>query len=723
MSDFSLSGAIRLNSEIKIHKNNINAVNKTLNENPVKTDDNVLNATDLKDVKSQKLSLVEYVVVQGAKGTEILDIKNMPIEDKKAFLNHLKDSILKASEKNPNDFKITDFVKMTSNSDLKIGKNSETTTKEITMNGEIKTAQDVLTRSNLNNKDTVKDIVFKWENGGETELNPKTKPGDFYNYQALGKQISLTNVKLGNEKDGKIPVTINGKTIEIDKNDLIKKEKEGFIVIVGRGLAKLPNDVKGEQVMVIHSSPNSTQSLTLNDKGETLLGNKEKNVANDQIVKTDFSLMKETIKHALDFNGLFSKINSADDFYKTLQNNPAVAERFKDNPALLKQMAAEIYSYAKTGQGTNGEIDLGKLQGITRLIDLEIQKTSESNTKFDEEVKNFPITKTTTLNDIPRGDAKLGRASDLELRHFGSNIQEKVTVTKETGEELSIKPPFEFNENDRFVKDGSPSMSKKMTAVRNYISNYFDMSSDKFNQKIDATFGEDSRVRIMGKEGYDGEDSGSVKEDYNKTLEKTIKVLYGSDTISEDKAKEFASMFKITNINDIFTKDSEGKYKLDGEKLMKKIGDVTKRGTDGGAHGESGLKGIISTLIYDESYGATANPKPRMNVAVDEPEQSMEYLQLAQALAQAKNIEVRILAFPTKAETINLHDPSSMTVIDLKDFKPDPNNFITRQESLGTGKKASETEYNTTINNNANAYDDKMYRWRPDQTTSRTTTE
>ncbi|HEY9840931.1 MAG TPA: hypothetical protein V6D23_10775, partial [Candidatus Obscuribacterales bacterium] len=171
--------------------------------------------------------------------------------------------------------------------------------------------------------------------------------------------------------------------------------------------------------------------------------------------------------------------------------------------------------------------------------------------------------------------------------------------------------------------------------------------------------------------------------DYSQALDEAFKTLCPNG--SEKEAKDFAKLMGVSDqdFDKVFSQ-ADGKYSCNTEKLMDVIDDQTfASDTDAaqkgyGAGGESGLKGLITTLMFDPQFSADAvakmDPKPTLNVIMDEPEQGLEYLELAKKLAAARGVNVRLVVVPTNVAATELQDNPDKVIgtINLNDLSISP---------------------------------------------------
>lgn len=99
----------------------------------------------------------------------------------------------------------------------------------------------------------------------------------------------------------------------------------------------------------------------------------------------------------------------------------ALADKYPDHPLgaeALQQVGIQLWSYAQTGADTEGNTDIGQLQGLLRPLDTEIATSSDTNTPMSETEFTLPGTDIS----LPEGDDKHGRATILTTRHLMGSL-------------------------------------------------------------------------------------------------------------------------------------------------------------------------------------------------------------------------------------------------------------------------------------------------------------
>jgi len=340
--------------------------------------------------------------------------------------------------------------------------------------------------------------------------------------------------------------------------------------------------------------------------------------------------------------------------------------RFGDSHELgtkgLDWLAQELWSYLHTGAGTDGEVDIGRLQAIVRAVSPDTRETADTNTPFDGPA--FAVGDTD--QQLSRGDGVFGRATMLSLMHLLGEVTETLIEPPDVG----LVPMGAFNDSDRFVHDRSGSMMG--SAVR--AGPWPDVKQAVDNsQGWTATNGMDSRT-LGTFDINDAHINGTKTVDIGKALTDAYKVLHPDNTRKDQKA--FAALFGLKR-GDIFDRSGQ----LNAAALRRFIGDGS--GIGYGAKGESGLKIILLVLtnpqllppgdplrvLLENGSGTPGVDPVRLNVVMDEEEQSLEYLALVQALAKELGVDVRLIAVPTGKIQGNLLD--QLVFIDIDDISID----------------------------------------------------
>jgi hypothetical protein len=375
----------------------------------------------------------------------------------------------------------------------------------------------------------------------------------------------------------------------------------------------------------------------------------------------------------------------------------AVIRRFPDREKALRVIAREVWSYATTGMDTKGTTNIAQMQGYLYALDPNIKVSSDTNTDlgrmFNAGTKEEPVL-------VQAGDGAHGRASILTTRHIVSSV---AFADFEPGRVPLQNPQPQFSDRDRFVHDNSRSMTDhKLPTIVDGVDQQlgrgaYDPTGTKpsMDTQVDGTFGDRDEHRLdvlnaapdpnLRKVG--SRDPRSEVLDYSKVIEDAYVKIYPNRTKAD--ADAFAQLFGV-NAGAVFQKKRENGqavYVLDGDALRKEIGDVNPQDANQDAGGESSLKAIIATLLYNPQYAdaALANLKPaerpRLNAVADESEQGLEYLELAKKLAQRIGVEVRIVAVPTDEAGFN--PATDVAIIDLQTMRLAPANANGAPDEVG----------------------------------------
>ncbi len=353
----------------------------------------------------------------------------------------------------------------------------------------------------------------------------------------------------------------------------------------------------------------------------------------------------------------------------------ALTERFgAENPlkgTAFTALCDELWSYLKTGAGTDGRVDIGRLQAVVRAISPDTRATADTNTEFDGE--SFEIGE--DGQQLNRGDGVFGRATMMSLMHlFGS-----FTQTASQPPTVGLVQGDLFSERDLFLIDASGTMDS---------DNKWQNVQGSVNESMGWTPGTDIGSRTVGTfEEYDVSIDGEPDTDMAECLAKAYATLYPAN--SADDRASFAALFRLEP-GAIFTRG-----RLDGAELMKQIGDVGGRNDDYGAGGESGLKAALA-LLTSAGAGALANPsaqpgeRTRINAVMDEGEQAPEYLELVKALANQLSVDVRLICVPTDSAEYDDETLRKFVFVDLDDIEIGTDREVTMTYTLN-GQEHTQT--------------------------------
>ncbi len=368
-----------------------------------------------------------------------------------------------------------------------------------------------------------------------------------------------------------------------------------------------------------------------------------------------------------DYNGAISR-------FQALGGLPAFEKALLDrhpdgDPALLKVVAREVWSYATTGMDTRGVTNISELQGYLYTFDPEIQVSSDANTvlsgTFNAGTPESPLI-------LPKGDGKHGRSTILTTRHLLANVRfEELAPTRTP----TIKPGPLFGDNDRFLRDNSPSMAPAWGLVCDGVDQQlgrgaYDPSgaTPSTNTGVVGTF-DHTTLRLIGAGAQSNPNISPTTSrvlNFGQVLTDAYAKLSPNGTRAE--AQAFAALLGFTGpLNQLFSV-SGGRYVLDAAAAQAFLGDVGN--VDNGADGESGLKAILVALLYDPALSTPVNGvMPRLNAVADEAEQGLEYLELTKAIATALGVEVRLIAAPTGATATSFNPATDLAVIPLQSMQ------------------------------------------------------
>jgi hypothetical protein len=413
-------------------------------------------------------------------------------------------------------------------------------------------------------------------------------------------------------------------------------------------------------VVKAHLSPNDPRSKAAGRKGY-------------QPPTMSLAAYREMLKQDFNFGGVVSQCNAAGAgagggekaFVDAIlaRGNTNVG-----NSADLAALAREIWSYATTGADTSGKTDIAEMQGLLFALDARIQESSGTNTPMSS--GTFTLRGTGVKLNL--GDGRHGRATVLTTRHLLADI--KVTARNSRGLETEPRKqggvswtPHESFLLDTTVSFGYPQRKRVLEEVARLLN------LPPYEVKTEATFGEFNQT-VKNTRSRRGRVDRQVK-DWRAVLKDAYEYLYGKNPTMKD-AVEYAGLFDL-KFNEAFDSAGSGAHpSLDAEKLMIALGepDVIY-----GAPGESGLKAVISTLLYNVRYedrALGAKQPEQIDVLMDEGEQGLEYLELAKALARKKkHVQVRLLPVgpQSTAQDIPFIDLATLEItntIDLRTESP-----------------------------------------------------
>jgi len=416
--------------------------------------------------------------------------------------------------------------------------------------------------------------------------------------------------------------------------------------------------------------------------------------------------------------------------------------------AAFESICHEVWAYCTTGMDSSGTTDIAVMQALLDQLSPDISNSNDTNTPLTGAPFQVPGTEV-VLN---RGDGKHGRATVMETRHLLAGIMGEIigpdTLDLTQGEEL-------VGERDFFVVDASESGQEQWDNI------------DKFtNDQKGWTDGQGMKARTLGyiysskeavlKEGMtpdkvntknantikDAEEGEDEKHfSFDPVLTRAWELLVGGKTSDHAEVAKFASHFGMTLTpkdlrlkyqSDSKAKKKAGWKKTEGDKSFEMnargvytpawgllrgfIGDTAEnsnheRDMAKDSVGESAFKGMLATMLYSYKFDKTHLDQmraegaitPRLNAVIDEPEQSLEYLGLATAVADYLGIECRIVALDNVDVTAGSNKDLSKSArfIDIHDIRvntsgnpsnPDFNTVefdYTQNGAFHTGEKAN----------------------------------
>jgi len=369
--------------------------------------------------------------------------------------------------------------------------------------------------------------------------------------------------------------------------------------------------------------------------------------------------LRALIKECLDINRIRDALGDDIEMFRA-----GLGARFASGHALgdagFDWVVDELWSYLQTGAGRDGAIDIGRLQAIARALDADTASSAETNTSF----AGRPFALGDTGETLARGDGAFGRATMLSLMHLVGSIHE--TVMKPPS--LSLVPAGAFEDRDRFLVDRSGSMVPKWGGVSAAVNDSMGWGPDGLANRQHGSFDHDDMT--IG---------GVAAVDLGTALERAYRLLHPDDTRKDRVA--FAALFGLQQ-QYIFHKDG-----LDGRQLRLQIGDdapgSARKRRAYGAKGESGLKGFLMVLTHPEMLpaddplraqleqgtGTPGEQHTRLNAVVDEPEQSLEYLAVVQALGRELGVDLRFVA--TATTSVGGQRATQLQLIDIEDISID----------------------------------------------------
>lgn len=639
--------------------------------------DNVLDLTQSEQLSSELTSQTadntHFLRLQNQQGQDLfLSLERLQSAQIKQLIDDLKSRALDPNNQLKANFNLDEFIQV-SGQDVRVGAGQPEVDPYL-QKAPIDRATSVIERSNSNPDDA----YWSFSNGTSNSLsfqNRTDKPAPWNNHLFVSGDKAFIYQTSSDQRTTPLP---NEQKLEITSEQAAEQG--------------LPEEL-------------IQQLRTQERQGETPSLRYIPQTEYQQMLKADFN-----------FNGAFSEFQSADQFYSALANT--YPERLQAlGPDNFRQLSDRIYSYASQSQDTDGQIDVAEMQGLLYALDPEIRMSSNSNTPMQaqtlfqlsqsqfealppEQKGNYaragdghyvPLSitadqynslgandqaKFTPLGDrfVPLGDNKHGRATILTTRHIMENARHGML----TPEPIEFSFRGVFSDKDRFVRDTSTSMNVKWEQIYPAIDRVLQQQgvleqNQSLNNNMDVSVQQSGRVKLF--EPASGENltvNGATTTydemnrsiaDFSNVLTASYAELYPENT--PDNRRDFAELLGV-EAGQIF--DSNGR--LDGDKLMKELGDIRNDSDhrEYGATGEAGLKGVLIGLLFDPDY--QNHDGTRMNVVLDEPIQDLEYLRLAQKLAEAREVDVRFVVVP-KDPSLNFraNPQAEMVFIDLNSMQ------------------------------------------------------
>ncbi|MFT4627182.1 MAG: hypothetical protein ACI8PZ_005863 [Myxococcota bacterium] len=375
----------------------------------------------------------------------------------------------------------------------------------------------------------------------------------------------------------------------------------------------------------------------------------------------DLDGLKALIMRSMDVGGVRDALGDNHDVFVQ-----ALRERFgAENPLGESGFAGlcdELWTYLQTGAGIDGNVDIGRLQAIVRALSPDTKATADTNTPFEGE----EFTPAGSEVALKRGDGVFGRATMMSLMHLFGEFSRTVRLPPKVG----LVPDAAFNDSDHIVRDRSGSMMGNISTP----GGKWPKVESAVDQSQGWTPGVDGiDTRTVGSFDHNDVTVGTTSvTDMEDALKRAYTKLYPKDERKDQKA--FAGLFALKR-GDIF--DSAG---LNAASLMRQLGDGTRAGF--GAAGESPLKAMLLVLMNPgllpvgnplrtrlELGKNDPNTDPvRLNGIADEPEQSLEYLQLVKALADALGVDARLIFVPTRKADYDVDPVGNLLFVDLDDI-------------------------------------------------------
>jgi len=396
------------------------------------------------------------------------------------------------------------------------------------------------------------------------------------------------------------------------------------------------------------------------EDGEVVGSESAFDTRDQEVPDLDMDGLKDLIMRSLNTGGIRQAVgDSHDAFVSLLQERFAAESGLGEGP--FTALCDVLWSYLTTGAGPDGVVDIAHLQACVRALSPDTKITADTNTTFDGPAFTLPGTDT----ELASGDGAFGRATMLSLMHLFSEV---TTVPTDPGR-IDLTAGGQFHDGDYFLCDQSGSMTDG--------NRPWPLIESAVNQSQGWGPTDDVDARTVGIYDQVGVQPGTDPvASMTESLTRAWETLFDTDT--PENRKIFADFFGVRP-GQIFNDAG-----LMPTALMNAIGDI---GSGSGAAGESSLKAMLVLLTHPESLPADhplrvrieqgvndPNTDPiRLNTVADEPEQSLEYLRLVQALADKLGVDVRIIAVPTQQNTVVQQNPvGSLVFVDLENVELHP---------------------------------------------------
>ncbi|MFT6144930.1 MAG: hypothetical protein ACJAZO_000930 [Myxococcota bacterium] len=390
------------------------------------------------------------------------------------------------------------------------------------------------------------------------------------------------------------------------------------------------------------------------------------------------------------FDGAIDQLGSEDNFVAAM--SARFADGYEHGEAAFTSVCHEVWSYATKGMGSDDTTDIAKMQALLRELSPNIAASSDSNTPMTGDDFFIPGTDI----KIARGDGKHGRATVMETRHLLAGLMDE-PVGPQTFE---LQEP-ELGERDFYIRDGTGSWDEKWDNLGKGFEKEFGWDEDyNLDSRTLMTIKYQHAELPNNQAGQADSDGGTYIARFIQAIRDCYALLHRDDSPG-DRA-EFADLFDIP-VEDLFTDGGNVRVTT----LQMWLGDFDSMHGFGAA-GESGIKGIILTLLYSDQFSPESMAamedkgiKPRINAVMDESEQGMEWLKLAQALSDHMGVEARIIAVPTSLPDEFIGNPSEhVRYVDIKDITVHDDNTIAYKYTQNGMKQDGKTFIEQSVQDN-----------------------